>query len=727
MAHFRSRILLTCLAAGVAGVLPSRSVTAQQLSQYQIEQLRQNPDLVRQQIQQSGLSPSEIRSRLRAAGYPETLLDSYMPGVASGAAPALGGAELGALQSLGLPFVLAEEVLEVDAGYVSRAAQRPSRVFGVDVFRRSTTQFLPLLSGPVPADYRLGPGDMLVLILTGDVELAHSLTVSREGFVVIPQVGQVHVASLTMDQLRDLLYTRLGRVYSGVRRGGAATTRFDVSVVNVRVNQVYVVGEVTQPGAYQLSALGTAMSALYAAGGVTERANLREIVVRRNGEPVATLDLYDYLVAGDTKGDIRLETGDVVFVGVRGPRAELAGGVVRPGIYETKTGEMLADVIGAAGGFVADADLRRLTVHRVLPVAQQGPGLAPRVAIDVPLAPSGDSVDPVIIPPFGLQDGDSVVVHELPPLARQYHVTVYGMVQRPGRFPWREGMTLRELVTLAGGPTVGADLRLAEVARLPRDRRTGDLSDTLRVPLDSSYILDRDAAGRYVGPPGLAFRPPGTASEVPLEPFDRVLILRQPNFDYQRSVTITGEVMVPGTYTLTRKDERLSDLLRRAGGLMPTAYPEGMRFVREFEGAGRVNLDLRTVLASPGSPDDLILQPADSVHIPEYIPTVRVRGAVVAAGSFQWVKGKGADFYLENAGGFAEDADKGRTVVRFANGSGQNRSKFLFWSSWPEPGPGADIFVPAKAPKEATNWLPVLAAVTSILASTASVVIAITK
>jgi protein involved in polysaccharide export with SLBB domain len=206
-----------------------------------------------------------------------------------------------------------------------------------------------------------------------------------------------------------------------------------------------------------------------------------------------------------------------------------------------------------------------------------------------------------------------------------------------------------------------------------------------------------------------------------------VLILKQPDFEFQRSVTITGEVLVPGTYTLTRKDERLSDLLRRAGGLMPTAYPEGTRFIREFEGAGRVNLDLPSVLASPGGPNDLILQPGDSVDIPEYIPTVRVRGAVVAPGSFQWVKGKGADFYLENAGGFAEDADKGRTVVRFANGSGRNRSKFLFWSSWPQPEPGAEVFVPTRTPRSQTDIVPMLAAVASILASTAAVVLAATQ
>jgi protein involved in polysaccharide export with SLBB domain len=288
-------------------------------------------------------------------------------------------------------------------------------------------------------------------------------------------------------------------------------------------------------------------------------------------------------------------------------------------------------------------------------------------------------------------------------------------------------MTLRDVMTLAGGPRTGADLRIAEVARMPRDRRAGELADTLRVPLDSSYILNRDVDGRYVGPPGLAFPPAGTAPEVVLQPFDQALILKQPDFEFQRSVTITGEVNVPGTFALTRKDERLSDLVRRAGGLMPTAYPEGARFTREFEGAGRVNADLPAALARPGGADDFMLQPGDSVHVPEYNPTVRVRGAVVAPGSFQWVRGEGADYYLENAGGFSEDADKGRTVVRLANGSARNRSKFLFWSSWPEPGPGADIFVPGKRPKEGLNWLPVLATITSILASTASVVIALTR
>jgi len=245
---------------------------AQQPSSAQIQQaLQQNPglgDVLRQRIQQSGMTPEQIRGRLQASGYPANLLDAYFGAGGPGQAGAQPGAlELAAIQALGLqPISLPGYQLPVDTGAVRAARQPPSLVFGVDVFRRTTTQFLPLLAGPVPPDYKLGPGDQLVLILTGDVELAYQLQVTREGFVLIPQVGQVYVSNLTLSALHEVLLTRLGRVYSGVRKANA-TTRFDVSVANVRANQVYVVGEVGQPGAYQISSLGTVLTALYAAGG----------------------------------------------------------------------------------------------------------------------------------------------------------------------------------------------------------------------------------------------------------------------------------------------------------------------------------------------------------------------------------------------------------------------------------------------------------------------------
>src|SRR5690348_8771186 len=360
--------------------------------------IQQNPglaDILRQRLQQSGLTPDQVRARLQASGYPPNLLDAYLGGTTPGQPGVTPGAnELAAVQALGLaPITVPVAALPVDTGLVRAArgtapVEPTSRVFGVDVFRRTTTQFLPLLSGPVPADYKLGPGDLLVLILTGDVELAYTLQVTREGFVLIPQVGQVFVSNLTLDQLRDLLYTRLGRVYSGVKRGPNATTRFDVTVANVRANQVYVVGEVVQPGAYQISSLGTALTALYAAGGVTERAELRSVDVRRGGKTITTFDLYDYLLRGDTRSDIRLETGDVIFVPVHGTRVEVAGAVHRPAIYDVKAGEGLADLIRSAGGFRADAALRRVTVYRILPPAERGSSPSGRVAIDVALSPT---------------------------------------------------------------------------------------------------------------------------------------------------------------------------------------------------------------------------------------------------------------------------------------------------------------------------------------------------
>jgi protein involved in polysaccharide export with SLBB domain len=756
----RVRVTIVCIAVLAALAFPGAftAVEAQAvppgLTPTQIEALRRNPEQIRQQIQQSGLSPEQIRARLRAAGYPESLLDAYLTSGQTGlAAPEPDMASLAALEALGMPFAVAQALLPPDTGMVEHRLA-PSRVFGVDVFRRSTTQFLPLLAGPVPPDYRLGPGDILLLILTGDVELTHTLSVSRDGFVLIPQVGQVPVTNLTLDQFREVLFTRLGPVYSGVRRGANATTRFGVSVANVRTTQVYVVGEVIQPGAYQLSALGTALTALYAAGGVTEEGSVRRIEIRRNGALLDSLDLYDYLLRGDARGDIRLETGDVIFVPVRGPRVDLSGAVVRPAIYETRAGETAADVIAAAGGLAPNADLTGMIIFRHLSAGERGPGHVARAALRVAFGIGGGddpaSDDHPLIPDVEMRDGDSAVVHEAPNISQGLSVWITGVVNRAGRFPWRPGMTLRDLMLLAGGPAIGADLRAAWVARMPLVREGGALADTLQVPMDSSYILDRQRDGSYAGPPGPSFAPAGAAPEFLLEPFDEVLVVRQPRFQlFQRYVTIFGEVMVPGAYPLTHKDTRMSDLVARAGGLLPDAYAEGARFYRLFEYSGlgdtaqrtvttdttipmvrlrnrdQVNVSLAQALARPRSAADVTLQPGDSLFVPQYIPTVRVSGAVVAPTSVQYVAGKDAMYYLENAGGFSANADAGRTVVRQANGSARTRSKFLFWSSWPQPGPGAEVFVPAATPKPSSNWLPTFAAIASVLASTATVILAL--
>jgi protein involved in polysaccharide export with SLBB domain len=701
--------------------------------------LSQNPglaDSIRKRLQSSGLTADQIRARLEASGYPSNLLDAYL-GSRTGGQPAASpvATELAAIEALGLPPIrLPGDSLRADTGMIGvRGPRSESLIFGVDALRRSTTQFLPLLSGPVPADYKVGPGDVLVLILTGDVELAYTLPVTREGFILIPQVGQVFASQLTLDQLREVLYSRLGRVYSGVRRGQSATARFDLSVAKVRANQVYVIGEVTQPGAYQISSLGTVLTALYAAGGVTELGNTRHIDVRRLGRPVATFDLYDYLIRGDTRSDIRLETGDVVFVPVHGTRVQVTGAVRRPSIYELGPGETLLDLVRVAGGFRPDAEFRRVAIHRILAAPDRGPGTVARTVVDAPLSvlalgdPSSgaempdSSANRVAVPLVALADGDSVVVDSVAPLKEGFYVAIAGAVNKPGMYPWRPAMTLRDLMLLARGPKVGAYLKEAELARLPTDRSQGQLAQTIRVPMDSTYLFDRDSMGRYVGPPGLPV-PRSGAPEVTLRPYDNVLILKQPAFNLQRTVVVAGEVRFPGTYSLVSKTDRLADVINRAGGLTPQAYAEGIRFVRAEEYVGRINVQLDRALRDTTSRYNIILQPGDSIHVPEYQPSIKVSGAVNSPGSVLWERGKDLDYYLSAAGGPSYRADKGRVSVRYANGEVRTRHKTLLFSTDPTPRPGSEVFVPVRDTLQHTNTLALVGTIAQIMGSTIALV-----
>lgn len=712
--------------APLPGGLPA-GVTPEQLAQL----LQQNPqlgNLIRQRLQQSGLTPDQVRAQLAAAGYPPNLLDAYLGGAQPGQQSPLPSAQtLAAVQALGLGTLTpAPESLRIDTGFIRVRAESlhadsvaiGNYVFGVDVFRRTTTQFLPQLTGPVDPLYRLGPGDVLVAVLTGAIDQSYVLDITREGFVIIPQVGQIYLNNLTLEAARGVLFDRLGRVYSKLR-GPSPSIKFDVTVSRVRINQVYVIGEVKQPGAYQISALGSALTALYAAGGVTARANLRQIEIRRLNNIVATLDLYDYLLRGDKRGDVRLETGDVIYVPLHGTRVQVTGAVLRPAIYELKEGETLPDLLRAAGGFRANAAVDRLAIHRILPAAERRPGPVPRAALDVTLAvaaPSsdqrgsakpgaaagaastdGDPLGGVSLPSLPLDNGDSVVVDSIGPLDSLLYVGISGMITKPGRYPWQDGMTLRDLVKLARGPKIGAYLKDAEVARLPADRSQGQLADTLRVPVDSTYLLERDRTGRYIGPVGLAF-PGGGAPEVALQPYDEVLILKQPDFELQRTVQVRGEVRFPGTYALRSKTDRLTDVLERAGGLTPQAYASGIRFYRREDNAGRVGLDLARVLRDRRYKDNIVLAGGDSLYIPAYLPTVRVEGAVNSPGSVTYIPGQGLDYYLLAAGGVSFKGDKGRVFVQQPNGNVRavHKRPLFFGTSKPTPEPGAMVVVPVR-------------------------------
>ncbi len=786
-----SALLVTALPA--SGQVPDTAAAIERVTQG-LRSGTLDPDALRARIEAAGLTMDEVGVLLRQAGYPQDLLDQFL-GIGPGGvgSPGLSSAQLeDVLRRLSIPPIdpaVAESLAFAGEGLGMKGLAADTAIvppiglpiFGMSLFE-STTQFLPLAMGPVSSNYKLGPGDELVLILTGAVQDIYVLPITREGFVVIPNVGRVSVNGLTLDQLRNALYTYLGRVYSGVMRGTEATTFFEVSISTLRRSQVFVIGEVKRPGQYEVSSVSTVLDALYRAAGPTANGSFRNIEIRRGNRVVGVLDVYDYLTSGAAGGDVTLDQGDVVFVPVRGRRVEIDGNVIRPGIYELKGTEGLRALLDLAGGIEPEADLRRVQIDRILPQDQRESGLE-RSLFDVNVAEllddegelfpivAGDRVyvfavadklrntvtirgdiwapgvyghssgmtlrdlieragglrqdaylgraqivrlDPLnlsqrVVPvSLGgqedpeLQEYDEVFIYGVGEFRTERFVTIYGAVQNPGVYPFRDDMTIRDVILMAGGLVDGAYTAEAEVSRVSdRAGRPNDLAEIVTVPLDSSYVVSEPQPSRQGGN-GSSNGNGSGAPEFTLEGYDNVFIRRQPGWEPQRTVTITGEVRFPGQYALSRKDEGLRELIERAGGLTQDAYADGIRFFRRRGSAGevrpyhRVNVDLPDLLDSSSA--DVTLAAGDSIVIPEFEATVLVEGAVLYPTAVMYKEGAGLDYYVGGAGGYARDADKGRARVEHANGSVGTISSFLFFKSKPKPDPGSRVFVPAKPP-----------------------------
>ncbi|MEP6491292.1 MAG: SLBB domain-containing protein [bacterium] len=881
-----------CFAVASLCLVAAPRLRAQQLpSPDQARRLLETrPDLVamlRREIANSGLTPDQIRARLRAAGYPDDILDSYIgprgrggsardttsnalpsedvldaaatlgivdsvdtselrtmlrkrAGLTTGGVMRFGRGRdstlsrdsLAVLDAMETADSLGDQMVVDSLGrYVPgprRAANRLApratapdsgyNIFGLNVFASATTQFDPNLAGPVDANYRLGPGDRIVLILTGDAERAFTLDVTREGFIVVPGAGEIPVANLTLGQLEDQLYARLGRVYSGLGRSASATTHFSVNVARLHSNQVYVLGDVDQPGNYKISSAGTALTALYAAGGPSTNGGMRRVEIRRGGKLVDTLDLYDYLLHADGSHDVRLQSGDVVFVPVHGGRVRLYGEVVRPGTYELRRGESLADAVRDAGGFTAEATTRRLQVARILPPSQRDTTDRARVILDVASSvPASDAAPAFPMEPgdivhvfrvnervgrrvtvrgnvgtpgdvgfspgmklsdalrasggikpdaylgqvlvsrlrgadsarvqlrsafrdstgrptddLALREDDEIRVFSVTEFRAPEYVVITGAVRNGGRFAYREGMTLRDLVLLSGGLDERASLQEAEIARLPRSREGGRLAVSERVTLDSSYLLVPHARGGATaiaasGPVQAGSAQTTAGRDVPLEPFDNVLILAQPDWERPRRVVVTGEVRSPGTYTLLTKNDRLSDLLQRVGGVTATAYVEGIVFYRRDGKLGRVGVDLARVLKDPNYRDNLLLQDGDSLHLPTFNGVVEVQGAVNAPRGVAWVPGAKLDYYVRAAGGGTRISDVGRSYVTQPDGTVESvKTRMLLPDDVPVPRPGGVVYVTERDQTDHTDPVARLAVIAQILGGLVALV-AITR
>jgi polysaccharide export outer membrane protein len=926
-----------------------------------------NADDVREKIRQSGLTPAQIRERLQQAGMSASALDSYLGGAAGATgAPVLPPTPdvLAAVSVLGI----------VDQAAQAAATMRPPRdttqrdsvvttigglpVFGLQLFKRGTNQFEPNAVGPVDANYRIGPLDVVAVILTGETELSHSLEVTRDGFIVIPQVGQVFVANLTLAQATQVIVQKLRVAYAGAGTGANASTKVYVTIARLRTNQIFVIGEVNSPGSYQVSAAGTVLTALYASGGPTINGTLRSIEVRRGGVVVSSIDLYDYLLRGDASRDIRLESGDIIFVGPSNKHVSIQGEILRPAVYELKTGETLADLTRYAGGLKSTAATARVQINRILPPAERQLGGRDRTVIDVlgdPMDPTAlasrtplaaadevtvfkvtervrnelnirgnvwspgtlalrpsmtlsdafrvagglrpdtytgevqvtrqlpnDRREQVAVPldsagrpltEFLLREGDSIRVFSNLEFRTERTVVIAGAVRKMMETPWREGITLRDLVQLgggveseadvldsasisrlqpdltrrvlavplyersgqfsanrleagdqvmlfsrtqfrpqryvrvggavhhpldlpyvegltlrqallaAGGPDESALLTGVQISRLPERLQAGKLADVITVALDSTYVFERGANGKYLGPQGVAV-PSGGANEILLKPYDQVNVLRQPEWDFGGSVTLAGEVKFPGSYALLRRDETIREVIERAGGLTPRAYALGAIFSRPVSktditerkrllervrrdrvygmaadratprvgvtttglspadtsipenraladvfaapdsGNERIAIDLARALRDARSRDNLVMRPGDSLHVPFLNPTVTVRGFVGSPSTVPYRPGASLRSYIDLAGGPTSNADMRRVIVQQPNGVAEPYVYHrLRPSESPTPLAGAVIVVPPQENRrDNTGWMQALTAFAGLATAAAAII-----
>lgn len=530
------------------------------------------PAQIEQAVKESGLSPAQLLEKareLQGAGKADTT--SPPPAVRRSPAST-------------------ETTPPAAEAPAAHAAEHGLEPFGYEIFSYSPTTFEPLTYGPVGPDYQLGPGDELVITVWGDDQLTLTQELNREGTVTLPEAGQVQLAGLTLEEARARLHAALSRVYSGLRPAGQRSTTFlQVSVGKLRSIQVFILGEVVRPGGYTVSSVSRILNALYAAGGPTRGGTLRDVQLNRGGRRVASLDLYEIILRGDASHEARLENGDVIFVPPVGRRIAVQGPVRRPGLFELAGDEQLNAVLRFAGGVLPTADVERAQIERVVPATMRDSLRGQdRVSIDVVLREVLDHPDRDL----PLQDGDRLTVFSIGERRINTVVVSGHSVLKPGTFEYHEGMTVADLIHLAGGLTPDAFLERALITRtLPDGRRT-----VLRVDLRAALA--------------------GEGSQnLGLVPLDELAVSSIWDLRERYTVTVGGSVRRPGSYEYL-EGMSLSDLLLEAGGLTDEAMPARAEVARVDSStrAGRRLADTLTVKLRPGS--GLLPEPSDGSSFP---------------------------------------------------------------------------------------------------------------
>lgn len=669
---------------------------------------------------------------------------------------------------------------------------KKKKVFGRDIFNNKELSFEPNMNIATPQNYRLGPGDAVIIDIYGASQKTIESTVSPDGTVTIDGYGPVSVSGLTVAQANARLRSTLGSRYT--------SSHVRLTVGQTKTIMVNVMGEVKAPGTYTLSAFATVFHALYMAGGTNELGTLRNIKVYRNNRLVTVVDIYDYILNGKLTGNVRLADNDVIVVGPYDCLVNITGKVKRPMFYEMKKSESINSLLKYSGNFTGDAYKKAVRVNRktgreytvfnvgefdfssfriedgdsvsvdsILPryantvevkgavfrpgmynlgeqvnsvrtLVEHAEGLTEEaftnravmhrmkadrslevISIDIEGIMSGKVAD---VP---LKENDVLFIPTRQDKMTERTITIRGEVQYPGVYKYADNETIEDFVLQAGGLTDKASVVNVNVSRRVSDakalRPDSVIAQTFTLSLKDGFVVD--------GTPGFV-----------LMPFDEVSIRKSPAYAEQQNVKIEGEVMFTGEYTLAKRNSRLSDLFKKAGGATEEAYIKGARLIRRAnetekarmeavlkmqreqqqknllqlaassnggniqqaaEGAKNaelekfnipnefpVGIDLEAAIKNPGCDEDLVLREGDRLVVPQYNGTVKINGAVMYANTVAYEKGKRASYYIDQAGGFASDAMKSKAYIIYMNG------KVAKLGHGAKVQPGCEIVIPAK-------------------------------
>lgn len=691
-------------------------------------------------------------------------------------------------------------------------------IFGAQLFNNINLNFEPNLRLPTPQNYIIGPDDQLNVNIYGKSIVDWELIISPEGNINIPGIGLLNVSGKTIEQATAAIKSKLTANNYAIGRG----TKVQVSLGNIRSIKVMLVGQVAHPGTYTLSSLSTVFNALYLSGGPTANGSFRQIEVIRNNTLIRKLDVYDFLLKASQRDNIRLEDGDIVRVPTSKVHVSLAGNIKIPAIYEVLPGETLSDVIKFAGGFddlaytaaikviqltdedkkiadipsadfsnyiplrgdsyivdqILDVYENRVSIYgavvrpgeyelntglTLMGLVKKAAGLKPEVFSShgfITRLKQDNSTELITFdikailngtrPNILLKKNDIVSIFSIFDLQDEYSVTINGDVRNGGTFAYADSMAVQDLIIKAGGFTDGASHKSIEIARRLRDSDNNLFTPTI----SQIYHVDVDRSFNQIG------------KKFILQPFDMVTVRNNTGHSEQILVKIEGEVLHPGYYSLTDKSEKVSDLIKRAGGLTPLAYQQGasLKRVGAENGTGKnkidytdnnntklinlqrlqanlkdstnvaqeisinnnVGINLVEILKHPGGKNDVILKAEDVLKIPQELQTIKINGEILYPVTVLYSDDASFKYYISQAGGYTQKALRHSSYVVYANGAVDNVRKFLFFTHYPIIQPGSEIFVPRKGEVKRASALEFVSISTAV-ASLGAIILGILK